>query len=125
MLQGFLQPIANVAKTWLQGRAEKAQMELQAKLEIAKAKAVIAQKVATGELEWNQTMAEASANSWKDEWLTILVSIPLILAFTGHEDIVMRGFAALDTMPDYYKTAVGVVFAASFGIQSVKNMMRK
>jgi hypothetical protein len=65
-------------------------MELQAKLEIAKAKAVIAQKVATGELEWNQTMAEASANSWKDEWLTILVSIPLILAFTGHHDIVMR-----------------------------------
>ena len=125
MLQGFIQPIANLAKTWLVGRAEKAQMELQAKLEIAKAKAVIAQKVATGELEWNQIMAEASANSWKDEWLTILVSIPLILAFTGHEDIVMRGFAALDTMPDYYKTAVGVVFAASFGIQSVKNMMRK
>jgi hypothetical protein len=125
MILSFLRPVANVAKVWFEGRAEKAQMELQAKLEIAKAKAAIAQKVATGELEWNQTMAEASSSSWKDEWLTILVSIPLILAFTGHEDIVMRGFAALDTMPDYYKTAVGVVFAASFGIQSVKNMMKK
>ena len=83
------------------------------------------EKVAAGELEWNQAMAEASSNSWKDEWLTILVSIPLILAFTGHEDIVMKGFAALEQMPDFYKTAVGVVFAASFGIQSIKNMMKR
>jgi len=82
-------------------------------------------KVAAGELDWNQTMAEASNKSWKDEWLTILVSIPLILAFTGHHDIVMRGFTALEAMPDFYKTAVGVVFAASFGIQSIKNMMKK
>jgi hypothetical protein len=83
------------------------------------------EKVATGELEWNQAMAEASSTSWKDEWLTILVSIPLVLAFTGHEDIVMKGFTALEAMPDFYKTAVGVVFAASFGIQSIKNMMKR
>ena len=82
-------------------------------------------KVAAGELDWNQAMAEASNKSWKDEWLTILVSIPLILAFTGHEEVVMRGFTALEAMPDFYKTAVGVVFAASFGIQSIKNMMNK
>jgi hypothetical protein len=36
-----------------------------------------------------------------------------------------RGFTALETMPDYYKTAVGVVFAASFGIQSVTKMFKK
>jgi len=125
MILSFLKPVANVAKVWFEGRAEKAQMELQAKIEIAKAKATIAHRVAAGELEWNQTMAEASNSSWKDEWLTILVSIPLILAFTGHHDIVRNGFAALDAMPDYYKTAVGVVFAASFGIQSVKNMMKR
>jgi hypothetical protein len=118
-------PIAEVAKTWIGGKAEEARAKAEMRLETTKAKAAVMKKVAAGELDWNQTMAQASANSWKDEWLTILVSIPLILAFTGHEDVVMRGFAALDTMPDYYKTAVGVVFAASFGIQSVKNMMRK
>jgi hypothetical protein len=57
--------------------------------------------------------------------LTILVSIPLILAFTGNEDIVMRGFTALEAMPDFYKTAVGIVFAASFGVQSLTKMMKK
>ena len=82
-------------------------------------------KAAAGEMDWNPTWAEGAQSSWKDEWLTILVSIPLILAFTGYEDVVMRGFTALEAMPDYYKTAVGVVFAASFGIQSVTKMFKK
>lgn len=118
-------PIAEVAKTWVGGKVEASRAKSAANLEITKAQAEIAKKVAAGELEWNQAMAQASDKSWKDEWLTILVSIPLILAFTGHEDIVMKGFAALEQMPDFYKTAVGVVFAASFGIQSIKNMMKK
>ena len=117
----LLGPIAEVAKTWIGGKVEVAKAKSQANLETTKARAEVMKKVAAGELDWNQTMAE----SWKDEWLTILVSIPLILAFTGHEAIVTRGFAALETMPDFYKTAVGVVFAASFGIQSIKNMMKK
>jgi hypothetical protein len=125
MIQMLLGPIAEVAKTWVGGKVEASRAKSEANLEITKAKAAIARKVAAGELDWNQTMAEASNKSWKDEWLTILVSIPLILAFTGHEDIVMRGFEALEKMPDFYKTAVGVVFAASFGIQSIKNMMNK
>ena len=125
MIQMLIAPIAEVAKTWIGGKVEASRAKSEANLEITKAKAEIAKKVAAGELEWNQAMAEASDKSWKDEWLTILVSIPLILAFTGQEEIVMKGFAALEQMPDFYKTAVGVVFAASFGIQSIKNMMKK
>ena len=53
------------------------------------------------------------------------LSIPLILAFTGNEDIVERGFTALETMPDFYKTAVGVVFAASLGVQKLTKMFKK
>ena len=125
MLQMLIAPIAEVAKTWIGGKVEASRAKSEANLEITKARAEIAKKVAAGELEWNQAMAEASASSWKDEWLTILVSIPLVLAFTGNEDVVMKGFTALEQMPDFYKTAVGVVFAASFGIQSIKNMMKK
>jgi len=121
----IISAVAQVATTWVTGKAEAARIRSEAKLATTRAKAVVMEKVATGELEWNQAMAEASNKSWKDEWLTILVSIPLILAFTGHEEIVTRGFAALESMPDFYKTAVGVVFAASFGIQSIKNMMKK
>ena len=125
MIQMLLGPIAEVAKTWVGGKVAVSKAKADAKLETTKAKAEVMKKVAAGELDWNQAMAEASANSWKDEWLTILVSIPLILAFTGNEDVVMRGFAALETMPDFYKTAVGVVFAASFGVQQLTKMFKK
>lgn len=117
--------VVSLGKIWLEGKQELSKAKQEAKLVTTKAQAEIMSKVAKGELEWNQTMAQASNNSWKDEWLTILVSIPLILAFTGHEDIVSRGFAALESMPDFYKTAVGVVFAASFGIQQLTRMMKK
>ena len=121
----IISAVAQVATTWVSGKAEAARINSEAKLATTKARAAVMEKVAAGELEWNQAMAEASNKSWKDEWLTILVSIPLVLAFTGHEDVVMKGFTALEAMPDFYKTAVGVVFAASFGIQSIKNMMKK
>ena len=121
----IISAVAQVATTWVSGKAEAARINSEAKLATTKAKAAVMEKVAAGELEWNQAMAEASNKSWKDEWLTILVSIPLVLAFTGHEEVVMKGFTALEAMPDFYKTAVGVVFAASFGIQYIKNMMKK
>ena len=125
MWTALISPLASLAGTYLNGRIDKAKAETEAKVATATAKATIMKKVAAGEMEWNQTWAEGAQGSWKDEWLTILVSIPVILAFTGYEDVVMRGFNALEAMPDYYKTAVGVVFAASFGIQSVTKMFKK
>lgn len=118
-------PLLSIGKQYLQGKQELNLAQSKAKLVQVEAKAEISRKVAAGELEWNNTMAEASNNSWKDEWLTILVSIPLILAFAGKEDVVTRGFEALELMPDFYKTAVGVVFAASFGVQQLTKMFKK
>ena len=124
MLQ-LITPLVGLASTFVKGKVEQSKAKQEAKLVEVKADAEIKRKVANGEMEWNNTMAKASSSSWKDEWLTILVSIPLILAFTGNEDIVMRGFTALEAMPDFYKTAVGIVFAASFGVQSLTKMMKK
>lgn len=114
MLTALISPLAALAQTWVQG-----------KVETQKAKVEVAKRVQAGEQEWNLEQAKNSASSWKDEWLTILISIPLILSFTGYEDVVERGFAALETMPDFYKTAVGVVFAASFGVQKLTQMFKK
>lgn len=125
MLNLLIGPVVELAGTYLKGRVERSKAEVEAKVATSAAKAAVMTKVAAGEMEWNQAWAEGAQKSWKDEWLTILVSIPLILAFTGYEDVVQRGFEALEAMPDYYKTAVGVVFAASFGIQSVTKMFKK
>ena len=122
MFKLLLKPFADMAGIYLRGKVDKAQAKSELELARLEAQAEIAHKTVGGELNWNQTMAEASASSWKDEWLTILVSIPLVLAFTGNTELVTRGFEALEAMPEFYQTAVGVVFAASFGIQKLTKM---
>ena len=119
MLAALIGPIANLAGTWLEGKVEKTKAETGAKVARAKAEATIMEKKATGELEWDLEMARGSQSSWKDEWLVILFSIPLILSFCGEwgRDIVADGFAALDTMPQWYQYSLGVIVSASFAVR--------
>ena len=84
------------------------------------------QKQATGEIDWDLEAIKGSQNSWKDEWLVILFSIPLILAFIpGGEEIVQNGFAQLDKMPEWYQYSLGVIIAASFGVRSATKFFGK
>ena len=74
----------------------------------------------TSVADWERIMAQGSQSSWKDEWLTILFSIPLVLVFFGDtgRNIVADGFTALETMPEWYQYTLGVIVAASFGVRS-------
>jgi hypothetical protein len=122
---GLISPLVGLVSSFVKGKQDLAKVKQKAKLVTITADAEVKRKVASGEIAWDNKMADASAESWKDEYLTILVSIPLILAFVGYEDVVMRGFTALEAMPDFYKTAVGVVFAASFGVKAMTKMFKK
>ena len=79
MLTALIGPISQLAGTWLEGKVEKTKAETGAKVARAKAEATIMEKKATGELDWDLEMARGSQSSWKDEWLVILFSVPLIL----------------------------------------------
>ena len=72
-------------------------------------------------------MAQGSQNSLKDEWLVGLLSIPLILSFCGEwgRTIVAEGFAALETMPDWYQYTLGVIGALSFGVRFAAKIFGK
>jgi len=57
-------------------------------------------------------------SGWKDEFVLLLLSIPLILCF--HPETVMYvelGFAALDKTPQWYQWLILAVFAAIYGIR--------
>ena len=126
MLQALIGPIASLAGTWLDGKVEKTKAEAATKVAKAKAEAVIMEKKATGEIDWDLEMARGSQTSWKDEWLTILFSIPLILAFIpGMEDVVRNGFEQLNKMPEWYQYSLGVIVAASFGVRSATKFFGK
>ena len=126
MLNLLIGPISQLAGTWLEGKVEKTKAETGAKVAKAKAEAIIMEKKATGELDWDITMAEASKHSWKDEWLVILFSVPLVLAFIpGMEGVVQNGFEQLEKMPDWYQYSLGVIVAASFGVRSAAKFFQK
>ena len=126
MIQALIGPIASLAGTWLEGKVEKTKAETAAKVATAKAEATIMEKKATGEIDWDLEMARGSQSSWKDEWLVILFSVPLILSFIpGMEGVVANGFEQLDKMPDWYQYSLGVIVAASFGVRSATKFFGK
>jgi len=92
------------------------------KTAVKKAEAQTKMKIASGEIDWDIEAIKATQNSWKDEWITLLFSIPLILAFLPFdwaEDIVSKGFASLETMPQWYQYSLGGIVSASIGLRSV------
>ena len=126
MWTALISPIASLAGTWLEGKVETKKAETATKVAKAKAEAVIMEKKATGEIDWDLEMARGSQSSWKDEWLVILFSIPLILAFIpGMEEVVANGFSQLEAMPQLYQYSIGVIVAASFGVRSATKFFGK
>ena len=126
MLNLLIGPIAELAGTWMSGKVEEKKAQAQTRVAKAEAEAIVMQKKATGEIDWDLEMAKGSTSSWKDEWLTILFSIPLILAFIpGMEEVVANGFLQLQAMPEWYQYSLGVIVAASFGVRSATKFFGK
>ena len=126
MLNLLIGPIAELAGTWMSGKLEEKKAQAKTRVAKAEAEAIVMQKKATGEIDWDLEMAKGSASSWKDEWLTILFSIPLVLAFIpGMEEVVANGFARLNEMPEWYQYSLGVIVAASFGVRSATKFFGK
>ena len=70
---------------------------IDSKTQVKLTEAEIKRKQLTGEIDWDIAAIQATQNSWKDEWITLLFSIPLILAFCGDwgNAIVQAGFTSL------------------------------
>lgn len=116
----FLAPIAdhiaNMGKSYLKRK----QVESEGKVKVAIARAEAEAKVAVmkleAETEWERTMADGSRFSWKDEWWTLVLSVPLILAFVPPAIPYLEdGFNILAQMPEWYGIAVGLAISAAFG----------
>ena len=107
----------NIAGTLLSSVGSLASTYLDGKVAANKAEAQIRLKEATGDIDWDLAAIRASQSSWKDEWITVLFSIPLVLSFCGDwgREIVANGFSALAGMPDWYQYSLGAVVAASLG----------
>lgn len=67
---------------------------------------------------WEQLQAQASMTSWKDEWFTVLLSIPFAMCFIPElAQYAHVGFEQLTKTPEWYRWMFGMAVSASFGIR--------
>ena len=123
LLKAILGPVGSIASTWLEGRNEKIKANTKVKVARAEAEASIMEKKATGEIDWDTTQAKASESSWKDEWLTVVFTLPLILLLFGEDERVNTFFIALSNCPEWYQYLLGTIVAASFGFRGAAKFM--
>ena len=125
MLQMLIKPLLGVASDAIGGYMETKKAKAKQKLVKIEAETEIVKQQIKGEVDWDLEAIKGSKDSWKDQYLTILFSIPLLLCFLPFTvEYVERGFAALAMTPDWYKYTLGVIVSASFGIRGADKLMK-
>jgi hypothetical protein len=105
--------------SWLKSRVEISETK-------AKVKQQILVKQAESNADWEKVMAQNMGNSWKDEWILVLWSVPMVLCFIpGMVEYVSAGFSALEATPEWYRVAWGVIISASFGYRTINGLFNK
>lgn len=119
MWQTLLSPVLSLGKQWLSNKAETAKATHEAKI-----------KRIAQEADWEQTMAQGSLTSLKDEFWTILLATPIIVvaysvAFDNPLAIerLREAFVVLDGLPDWFQYLMYVSVLSSFGIRGVDKLM--
>ena len=91
-----------------------------------------AQKMASGEIEYQTLVKSDQQNSWKDEFVLLLVSAPVILliwsVFSDDPDIRMKidlFFEYFGNMPTWFQILFISVVGAIYGIKGSEIMRKK
>ena len=120
MWLNFIKPVADLAGGYLKNKAEEKQAKHKAKMTMIE-----------NDADWESKMAEASKDSWKDEYFTIALSAPIV--FIGYAvgvddpaiiDRVTEGFNALSELPEWYQYLLFIAVSSSFGIKGADKIMK-
>ena len=105
-------------------RAEIEMEKLRGKAAYEKAKTDRAGASEGRDAEWE---SQSIANSgWKDEWVIIIMSIPMVLSFIPYtQPFVVAGFSALEDTPVWYRITLMSIYLATFGIRLWRRDMNK
>lgn len=107
-------PVFSTASKWITGKQEASARADSIKAEESKI-------INTHTAEWEQLMAKNSGDSWKDEFWTIALAIPLGMAFVPSlADFARQGFEVISTLPDWYHQILMIIIPAAFGIRGIK-----
>ena len=114
----IIQGVAKMGGDWLQGRQKIKAAKIDAQVARYTAEAQYADKLLDHQGSYDIQALKQMQHSWKDEFLTLLVMVPVICSFVPKlRPYVLKGFEALEKTPWWYVGLVVGVYAATFGLR--------
>jgi hypothetical protein len=112
-------PAVELAKDFVKGKAEEKKAIQQRKISAIQ-----------NDADWEEKMASSTSNSWKDEFWSIILALPIVaVAYSvAMDDVTLidrvnEGFEALNQLPDWYQYLLFIAVSASFGLKSADKIM--
>jgi hypothetical protein len=119
ILTALLGPVVNIGKTYLANKAVEKQAKHEAKMNVIQ-----------NDADWESKMVDASASSWKDEFWTIILAVPIFMigyAIIANDmsvvDRTKHAFQALNELPEWYQYLLFIAISSSFGIKGASKLM--
>ncbi len=108
--------IASFFKEKMKLKQELKLTKIRGRIAAERAKETRAIQADSNDHEWE--ILQIKNSGWKDEFVLIVISMPLIMSFIpGLSPYVEDGFAVLDNTPPYYRLLVLVIFFAIYGVR--------
>jgi len=126
----FLNPIASLGSTYLEGKnqvakakSEAAVVSIKAEADVKVAGAKAAHKLAddgqTQEHSLDLVAMQQMDKSYLDEAMIALLLIPIAASFVGYQAEVTAAFDSFASMPDWYQYLVIGVYIVKFGMRGL------
>jgi len=119
MLNMLIGPAVDLAKDFIKGKAEEKKAIQQRKINAIQ-----------NDADWENKMADATSNSWKDEFWSIILALPILAVaysvITDNPAVIDSLNAAFDTLnslPEWYQYLLFIAVSASFGLKSADKIM--
>lgn len=118
-LGGLFKTGAGLVGKWQERKMVKAQGKIDIEKAVVDGKIKRIQSQIDGDIEYDLKIADQMSKSWKDEFFTLLLSIPFIMCFIpGLQEYVAQGFTYLkENTPEWYQWAFLGAIVASFGLK--------
>ena len=91
-----------------------------------------AQKMSTGELEYSGKLLEARQSDWKDEFILLLLSVPIVMLGWSvwsdnpvHMEKMELFFIHFGNLPMWYQTIFVGVIASVYGLKATNLIKQK